>query len=115
MQPTASPSPAPQQTRFTFAVSDVARFREYHEANPQIYRELRRFALEAVNAGRRRLSINLLFERLRWFTTVEAQGDAFKCNNTYRAHYARLLMQQEPSLAGVFETRRSDADDQALS
>lgn len=112
MQPSASSS-APVQTRFTFAVNDVARFREYHEANPEIYQALRRFALEAVNAGHRRLSINLLFERLRWFTTVEAKGDAFKCNNTYRAHYARLLMSQEPALAGVFETRRSEADDQA--
>lgn len=109
MQPSASTSPV--QTRFTFAAGDVARFRAYHEANPEIYQALRRFALEAANAGHRRLSINLLFERLRWFTTVEAQGDAFKCNNTYRAHYARLLMQEEPKLAGVFETRRSEADE----
>lgn len=60
---------------------------------------------------RRRLSINLLFERLRWYTEIETQGDPFKVNNTFRAWYARLLMRQEPALAGVFETRRSDADE----
>lgn len=98
------------QTRFAFAPSDADRFREYHEANPEIYRQLRRFALEARAAGAERLSINLLFERLRWFTTVEAKGDPFKVNNTFRAWYARLLMQQEPALAGVFETRKAEAD-----
>lgn len=107
--PSAQRAGDPVQTRFTFAAADAARFREYHDANPAIYAALRRFALEAVAAGKRRLSINLLFERLRWFTDVEAKGDAFKCNNTYRAHYARLLMDQEPELAGVFETRRSAA------
>lgn len=108
MQPGAAP--AETQTRFTFAPCDADRFRDYHEANPEIYRQLRRFALEARAAGAQRLSINLLFERLRWFTTVEAKGDPFKVNNTFRAWYARLLMQNEPDLAGVFETRKAEAD-----
>lgn len=111
MQP--SSSPAPVQTRFSFpSENDAARFWAYHEANPQVYRELCRFARQALAAGRRRLSINLLFERLRWFTEIEAHGDPFKVNNTFRAWYARLLMQQEPDLAGVFETRRAEADEE---
>ena len=109
--PQAHGTGAPIQTRFTFAAGDVARFQAYHEENPQVYQALRRFALEAVGKGHTRLSINLLFERVRWETTVEAKG-AFKVNNTYRAHYARLLMDQEPALAGVFETRRSAADEE---
>lgn len=107
----ASSSPGAEQGRFSWAhENDLARFLAYHEANPQVYDQLRRFALEAVAKGTMRLSINLLFERLRWFTTVETQGDPFKVNNTYRAWYARLLMQQEPELAGVFETRKAEAD-----
>ena len=29
----------------------------------------------------------------------------FKLNNNYRSFYSRLLMEQEPELAGYFETR----------
>jgi hypothetical protein len=97
-----------QQGRFSFG---EAAFERYHRDNPQVYAALRRFALEAKAAGRARLGIAALFERLRWWSIVEAKGDAFKVNNTYRAHYARLLMRQEPDLAGFFETRRSAADD----
>lgn len=111
----ATSTPGPGQGRFSWAhENDLARFLAYHAANPQIYQQLRRFAREAVQAGAKRLSINLLFERVRWFTAVEAQDDAFKVNNTFRAWYARLLMQQEPALAGVFETRRAEADDVAI-
>lgn len=109
--PHAAPS-SPVQSRFMFADGDAARFWAFHEENPHVYAELRRFALEAVGKGRRRLSINLLFERLRWFTEIETEGDAFKVNNTFRAWYARLLMRDEPRLAGMFETRKSDADDE---
>lgn len=109
----STPQPCtPAQARFTFAENDAARFWAFHQENPHVYVALRRFALEAIaTTHRRRLSINLLFERLRWYTEIETQGDPFKVNNTFRAWYARLLMRQEPALAGVFETRRSDADE----
>lgn len=97
-----------EQGRFTFSEQEFA---TYHADNPHIYVKLREYALEAKRAGRKRLSINLLFERLRWYTTVETQGDEFKLNNNWRAYYARLLMTQEPQLAGMFETRRSKADE----
>jgi hypothetical protein len=89
---------------------DRQKFEEYHAKNPQVYQLLRRFALEAHRSGRVRLSISLLFERVRWYTTVETQGDVFKVNNTHRAWYVRLLMQDEPDLMGCFETRKSKAD-----
>ncbi len=96
------------QTRFDWP--EPKDFAAYHAANPQIYAALRRFALEARQAGVKRLGIAALFERLRWYTAVEAKDDAWKCNNSMRAGYARLLMAQEPALAGLFETRNSRAD-----
>lgn len=98
------------QSRFVFERRTASRFAEYHTANPQVYAALRRFALDAKRAGRDRLSINMLFERVRWHTDIDAQGDTFKVNNSFRAYYARLLMEQEPELRGFFETRRSKAD-----
>src|SRR4030095_3198875 len=84
-------------------------FEIYHAENPHIYAKLREFALEAKRAGRRHIGIGMLYERLRWYTLIEAKGDTFKVNNNYRAFYARMLM-EDPELDGIFETRRSVAD-----
>lgn len=85
-------------------------FEAYHAANPQVYVKLREFAFAVVAAGRTRFGINMLHERLRWYTQVEAVGDAWKLNNNYRPYYARLLMHQEPTLVGLFEVRTAKAD-----
>lgn len=103
-------APDPAQPRFTWSETDLARFAEYHAANPQVYAALRRFALEAKRAGRPRMSINMLHERVRWYTAIETVGDEFKLNNNFRPYYARLLMEQEPELVGFFETRTAKAD-----
>lgn len=95
------------QTRFTFERASETRFAEYHQANPHVYDALRRFALEARRAGRTRIGIKALFERVRWYTAVEARDDTFKLNNNHHAAYARLLMAHEPELQGFFETRQS--------
>jgi hypothetical protein len=42
---------------------------------------------------------------------LSTRGDEFKLNNDYRAPYARLIMRREPDLDGLFETRRSIADE----
>ena len=81
-------------------------FDDFHCANPHVYRNLRFLALQAVRAGRRKLGIKLLFERLRWEYFVNtAHADDFSLNNNYTAYYARMLMDNEPELAGMFETR----------
>src|SRR4051812_33049156 len=100
-----------RQSRFEFDQATQAKFSEYHAANPKVYEMLKRFALQMRNAGRTRLSINMLFERVRWETQLQTAGDTFKMNNNYRAYYARLLMESEPQLTGMFETRKAKADD----
>lgn len=102
--------PTDLQSRFAWDDRSVAAFEAYHDANPHVYAALLRFALEARDAGRHRLSINMLFERVRWFTDVEGRGDSFKLNNNWRAYYARLLMAHVPALEGFFETRAAKAD-----
>src|SRR5688572_7112813 len=95
----------------------MAAFSAYHAAHPRVYQLLRRFAFEAKAAGSRRLSINMLFERVRWehLVTPSAKGADFALNNNHRAYYARLLMEQEPDLAGLFETRKARADVEDVS
>ena len=81
------------------------RFRLFHEANPQVYRELRRLALPLAHAGRKHLGIKMLWENLRYQYALTTDDGEYKLNNNYTSRYARLLMEREPDLAGLFETR----------
>jgi hypothetical protein len=83
------------------------RFQRYHAENPHIYEALRRFAFEARHAGRTRIGLKLLYNRVRWDTTVAAKdGTGFKLDDRYVGYYSRLLMAQEPELRGMFKLRR---------
>jgi hypothetical protein len=81
----------------------------FHAANPHVYVQLRALAVEAQRAGRTRIGIAALFERLR--ATTETHGDRYRLNNSYRGWYARRLMKTEPELAGLFETREAAFDE----
>ena len=78
----------------------------FHEANPRVYAELRRLALTLYYRGHKHFGCKMLIEQMRWLW-MERTTDvtAFKLNNSYAAFYARLLMKQEPELAGVFTLR----------
>lgn len=82
-------------------------FAAFHAANPHVYHALRRLAINMVRRGQHKIGVKMLFEVLRWqhaMTTHDA-ASAFKLNNNYAPFYARLLMDNEPELNGVFETR----------
>lgn len=77
----------------------------FDRENPHVMEALRTIALRSVNAGRRRLSINECFEVFRHEHGIRTRGDEFKINNSFRAWYARRLMESTPKLAGMFEIR----------
>lgn len=81
------------------------RFAEFHAANPHIFVELMGAAMAARACDETRLSIAKLIEELRADPEVRTVGGGFKIDNSFRAPYARLLMEREPYLAGCFETR----------
>lgn len=89
-------------------------FLAFHQANPHVYRTLAALAREwltrkkarADQTGMLHMGVGMLWERMRWEVSFQAHDRAeFKCNNSYRSRFARLLMEQEPDLAGVFEIR----------
>lgn len=82
------------------------RFEKFHQENPHILRELIRLAERLVDHGQKRLSINQLFEVLRFETTIQTKGDHFKLNNSYRSFYVRLINDLRPDLGSRFEMRR---------
>lgn len=85
------------------------RFAAFHEANPGVYRELRRLALDLHARGRQRIAIGMLYEVLRWSALRTRATDDYKLNNNYRSRYARLLADNEPALADAFNLRKLTA------
>jgi hypothetical protein len=86
-----------------------AKFLAFHQANPHVYAELRRLAIEAKANGAQKVGIKMLWEVMRWnqrrYIHTDDPGSEFKLNNNYPSFYARLLMESEPELAGLFELR----------
>ena len=99
-----APEPVPQPPTDSIDAAFVA----FHETNPWVYSALVRLARDMQQRGRDRIGIGMLFEVLRWqhaLATVDQSSD-FKLNNNYRSRYARLIMDTEPDLEGVFQLRQ---------
>lgn len=99
--PTAAraPEPEPEPARQTW--SDFAR------ANPHIVALLVKWTDEARAAGRSRVGMKALFERVRADTSITtAGGNGFKLDNTWTADAARHVAELRPELATMFEFRR---------
>ena len=87
-------------------------FDRFHSDNPRVYQVLVRLAREWVNRfGSHKLGVATLYETARWEISIATKDADFKLNNNFRAYYARLLMAQEPDLAGLFDLRASKADE----
>ena len=82
-----------------------AKFNKFHAANPHIYEMLKRFTFEVIATGRKQYGMTSIFNRIRWYTTVETTGDPFKINNNYYPYYARLFMRDHPEHDGFFRIR----------
>jgi hypothetical protein len=80
-------------------------FYDFHAKNPAVYRKLVELARQAKASGRTRVGIGMLYEVVRWHVFLITTDDEYKLNNNHRSRYARLIMEQEPDLAGIFELR----------
>jgi hydrogenase maturation factor len=82
-------------------------FIEFDTQNPEVYRQLVRLARQWRAAGKAKLGIKTLFEKLRWEWHVAGltESDGYKLNNNFTALYARKIMKNEADLDGLFEIR----------
>lgn len=109
-----SPATDNPQLAMSFDEDLAAKFERFHADNPKVYELLVSLAHNWVqNTGRKKVGVGALFERARWEIAIRTNDPDFKLNNTYRAFYARLIMKREEDLAGIFDLRRSVADDWA--
>ncbi|TQE30861.1 hypothetical protein Sipo8835_22990 [Streptomyces ipomoeae] len=85
-------------------------FEAFHQLNPWVLAALERLTADCVSKGFSHVGIGMLFELLRWSYGRATQGDHFKLNNNFRSRYVRLLIEQHPEWAAVFEVRALRAD-----
>ena len=81
-------------------------FNKFDTENPHVYEFYKKFAFALLACGRKRCSIALLTERIRWEVYVTTSALDFKINNNFRSRYARKLMTEYPELQGMFSTRK---------
>lgn len=92
------------------------KFDWFHKHNPHVYRALVDLARQRKNRGRKHWSMKAAFEVLRdldsFQTDPRSETSKYKLNNIFTAFYARLIMQNEPDLAGFFSTRGDGETDE---
>jgi hypothetical protein len=88
-------------------MSDIeSNFWQFHNANPEIFKMICRFAREIKGSGIRHYGIGAIFERMRWHFLVEQKNREFKLNNNYRSRYVRLLETTYPDEFRDFFNKR---------
>ena len=81
-------------------------FQNFHKRKPQVYRALICMARQYRRRhGLKKIGIATFWEDLRHGYIMSSGDGDFKLDNTHRAYYARLIMAQEPDLAGIFRLR----------
>jgi hypothetical protein len=83
----------------------LERFKEWHRANPHVYREFVRLANQMKGTGRKRYSARTIMEVLRWHYDIKTTGDVFELNDNFTPIYVRMLIHNYPEFDGFFELR----------
>jgi len=86
-------------------VSMKEKWWNWHQKNPQIYEQFKKFTFQAIGMGHSKFSAWLIVNRIRWETMIATTGSDFKISNDYIAYYARQFMFDHPEHDGIFTTK----------
>jgi hypothetical protein len=89
-----------------FVETSVDRFSIFHKKNPQVYKMLvSKCKSWRFRHPKKKLGIRMLWEAMRWDYMMQTDAEDFKLNNNHTPFYARMIMDCEPELSGIFELR----------
>lgn len=87
------------------------RWWEFNLANPVVLSRLISLCMDWREARPgERVSMKMLWERLRWETAVGDATADYRLNNSYTSLYARFILVLRPEWDGMFETRERRCD-----
>ena len=81
------------------------RFETFLAGNPHVMPAMLKLARAKLERGARRIGAKQLWENLREYLKVTKEGN-YKLDNSYTALAARRLLELDPRLEGVIETRK---------
>jgi hypothetical protein len=86
------------------------KFTKFQAANPHIYDALvtqaREMKASLIERGKEpKVGINTVAAFVRWHSATPEQTEELKFPESLNTHYARLIMEREPDLAGFFRQR----------
>ena len=81
-------------------------FDRFDRINPGVYNLFRRLVFQAINAKKRKTSSKMIINVIRWHFYLKTEGDDFKVNDAFTAHYARKFINEFPEYKSIFELRR---------
>jgi len=84
---------------------------QFDAANPQVWYEFERIALQVAGRGHKHYGAKAIFEVIRFRRAIETTDADFKLNNNLTPYYARKFMERHPEYDGFFEIRRSKEDE----
>jgi hypothetical protein len=99
-----------QTSLFADMPSRFQAWADFHLANPSVFILFRRFAIEALEAGRTRLSARMIGERIRWYTNIETTADSPAVNDHHWPYYARLLIGLDKRFESFFMIKEHGFD-----
>lgn len=90
-----------------------AKFRLFHEQNPQVYKLWDAYTKEALAKGVKRIGSQMIMERIRWEQKININtNDDFKLNDHLVPYYARLWMEKNPEYPKFFNTRKVEGQNE---
>ena len=81
------------------------KFWAFHNANPQVYLQIEKYAQRAYRHGIRKIGMKMIFELLRWDMLFSTNSEDYKLNNSYTSRYTRILLEKHPEFSDMFEIR----------
>lgn len=93
--------------------SNTARFHKFHLENKHVYKTLVKMCRQwrYQHGQEAKISIKTLWEVMRWQYAmgISKSDEPFKLNNIFTSHYARLIMDCNADLDGIFNLREMKA------
>ena len=66
------------QSEMSFIDSIESNFRKFHRENPIIYKLFKQFTFQAINRGHKKLSSEIIINRIRWETSILSNDKDYK-------------------------------------
>lgn len=82
-------------------------FKEFHMANPEIYKMFESECYKAIEKGVTKISAKLILNVIRWNRIVSTTDENFKINDAFQRSYAVLFCELNPMHKHIFNFRKA--------